>query len=131
MKRETYEINICPVPASRPRVCRFGTFYQPKYEAFKKELTKWFEDNKGYVFTQAASVKISFDIPMPKSFSKKKRLDVVDSPHTQRPDIDNLIKAVLDSMNGTVISDDSIIWSMTSTKTWRENPCIYIEIKGN
>lgn len=39
-------------------------------------------------------------------------------PHTVKPDIDNLMKPVLDALTGTVIAEDSLIWNGQITK-WR------------
>lgn len=50
---------------------------------------------------------VTFVIPMPKSWSKTKRAQYVGQPHQQKPDKDNLEKALLDavfdedSMSGT------------------------------
>ena len=72
--------DINPVPASRPRVTRWGTFYGKKYKQFKLEMelllidadknnpvnpTKWLE---GLI-----SADMTFFVPIPKSWSKKKK----------------------------------------------------------
>ena len=40
--------------------------------------------------------------------------------HTQRPDIDNYMKAVLDGMQGVVFEDDSQVFEIFATKTWAD-----------
>lgn len=67
--------------------------------------------------------KITFYMPMPDSWSQKKRREWNGRPHLQRPDIDNLIKALLDS----VFEHDSHIWSITAEKRWSDIPCIRVE----
>jgi len=42
---------------------------------------------------------IRFVLPMPKSWSKKKRREMLGQPHRQRPDLDNLLKALMDATN--------------------------------
>ena len=37
-------------------------------------------------------------------------------PHIVKPDLDNLNKAVLDALSGTVLSDDAIVWDEHLTK---------------
>jgi Holliday junction resolvase RusA-like endonuclease len=48
--------------------------------------------------------------------------------HTSRPDIDNLIKFVFDSLNGVFWSDDSIISDIISHKFYDVRPRTEIEI---
>ena len=53
-------------------------------------------------------------IPMPKSWSKKEKAEMLHQPHRQRPDKDNLEKAILDAIYG----EDSHIWDGRITKIW-------------
>jgi Holliday junction resolvase RusA-like endonuclease len=61
-----------------------------------------------------------FEIPMPESWSKKKRAGLLGKPHKQKPDIDNLVKAVFDS----VFEDDAHIWRVSAIKIWAERGAI-------
>ena len=44
-------------------------------------------------------------------------------PHQQRPDIDNLVKAVLDAL----CEDDSFVWNIEACKLWSDKAGIDIE----
>jgi len=55
-----------------------------------------------------------FILPMPKSWSKKKKLLMDGKAHQSKPDIDNITKAVLDA----VYKDDSKVWDLRTTKLW-------------
>ena len=58
---------------------------------------------------------ITFVLPMPKSWSKKKRARLEGEPHTQRPDLDNLLKALMDA----IYKEDSHIHALASvSKIW-------------
>ena len=57
---------------------------------------------------------VFFVLPMPKSWSKKKKLEMMGRPHQQKPDVDNMLKALLDA----VYKDDSSVWEITVTKLW-------------
>lgn len=57
---------------------------------------------------------ILFIIPMPKSWSTKKKQFMDGQPHQQTPDKDNLEKALLDA----VYKDDSHIWDGRVSKYW-------------
>ena len=57
---------------------------------------------------------IIFMMPMPQSWSKKKKKRYNHKPHEQKPDKDNLIKSLLDA----VFKNDAHIWSHKYTKIW-------------
>ena len=57
------------------------------------------------------SVFLAFHLPKPKSAPKTKR-----TWPTKRPDIDKLVRAVLDAITHTIIHDDSQVVSLTATK---------------
>lgn len=59
-------------------------------------------------------IRLVFTLPMPKSWSEKRRIAMDGKPHQQRPDTDNLTKAVKDSL----AKEDSYIWDEHATKYW-------------
>lgn len=63
-----------------------------------------------------------FQIAMPKSWSKKKRNTMASLPHQQKPDLDNLFKALADALH----IDDSHIHRISATKIWSEASGIWI-----
>mgnify|MGYP003645133479 FL=1 len=66
-----------------------------KYRKYCDALRAETEKQK-YQITNPLSV--VFVIPMPKSWSKKKKNFMDSKPHTSRPDLDNLIKAFQDAL---------------------------------
>ena len=63
---------------------------------------------------------------MPKSWSKKKKAELIGSPHFQQtPDTDNLCKACLDAL----IEQDCRVWHLEAKKYWSEKGRIKIENK--
>ena len=61
------------------------------------------------------NMSILFTLEMPKSWSKKKKAIMDGTPHTQTPDLDNMLKAVLDAHR----SDDSGIHTLSRvSKIW-------------
>ena len=67
---------------------------------------------------------MEFHIPMPKSWSKKKRAAFLGGPHTQnRLDIDNLVKAVMDAL----IKDDGCVHYLKAKKFWSEEGMIKLD----
>ena len=63
-----------------------------------------------------------FYLPMPATWSQKKRAAMNGQPHQQKPDLDNLIKALQDA----ALSDDSSEYSVFATKRWAESGAIEI-----
>lgn len=67
-------------------------------------------------------LELEFGIPMPASWSAKKRGQLAGKPHTQRPDIDNLCKAYMDAL----CENDSYIHTLRASKVWSEQGYIKI-----
>ena len=53
-----------------------------------------------------------------KSWSKKKTAALIHRHHTQKPDLDNIVKGVSDGMNRIAYTDDSQIAEVTCRKFW-------------
>lgn len=66
------------------------------------------------------SLRCIFYMPIPKSTSKKKRLAMV--YHTNKPDIDNLCKFLMDCFNGIVWADDAQVAELAAGKLYSEDP---------
>lgn len=88
----------------RPAVMRYRAFADLARLCAGRRLDKLRPDH----------VDLAFTFEMPKSWSKKKRSEMLGQPHRQKPDLDNAAKAVLDSL----WEDDSAIWKLTATKHW-------------
>ena len=103
--------SITPVP--KPRQTRSDKWKKRpavlRYRSFADEIRLRFPQD----FDINGS-RITFHMPMPKSWSKKKKAEMVGRPHQQRPDIDNLAKSLLDALYG----DDSHIWNISLVKKW-------------
>lgn len=140
MKR-TYDFTVygLPKPKGRPRMTRSGHIYTPaqtkKYETLiKKEFlkhTKAYKD--GFTpIENAVSIRLAFFFPIPKSYTKKKRLEIEmsDYIYTKTPDIDNLMKSVLDGLNKVAFVDDKQVWSLSARKYYTtKEPRVEIHIK--
>ena len=62
-----------------------------------------------------ASVHIVFRIAIPKTFLKKR---IGGDPHTLKPDIDKLIRPILDALTGIAYDDDNAVYEVYSRKIW-------------
>jgi Holliday junction resolvase RusA-like endonuclease len=67
---------------------------------------------------------LTFHIPMPKSWSKKKMLEMYGKPHQQSPDLDNLCKGFWDA----ILEQDNYIYSIQNLgKYWSTQGWILLE----
>jgi Holliday junction resolvase RusA-like endonuclease len=63
-------------------------------------------------------------MPIPKSTPKKRLQELILSPHVKRGDLDNLVKALADALNGVAYEDDSQIYSLKAKKLYSQEPGI-------
>ncbi len=86
--------------AKRPSVLR--------YRAFKDECRL-----QGVKLPDGGA-HVTFYIKMPESWSRKKRDEMNWEPHQQTPDVDNLLKALLDATH----TQDCTVYDIRATKLW-------------
>lgn len=111
-------------PNTKPRMTRsdcwkVGDKARPcvkKYWAYKDKI------KKANIFLPE-SYEIHFGIQMPKSWSKKKKLELNNTKHLQTPDKDNLEKGFLDAL----FDEDKHIWTGSVSKWWSYEPYIIIK----
>lgn len=124
------KIPINPIPASRPRVTRYGTFYKEPYNSFKAVFRRLVINDSlktkssSYDMSMALKMTIVFYVKTPISMSRKKQMLLEGQYHTKRPDLDNLIKSIKDAMNGVWYKDDSQVVSLVAEKRWSMQPRI-------
>ena len=108
---------ITPTPA--PRQTRSDAWKKRpcvvRYREFKDEVRR-------LKVQLPEQCKVVFFMPMPKSWSKKKKARMKGIPHQQKPDIDNLFKALADA----VYDNDAHIWSVVAYKIWWDKPGIEV-----
>lgn len=123
------------VGKARPRMnTRTGRAYTPtKTKLYEYSLRQWFLMKYPNFKPIEGRVKVSiiayFEVP--KSTSKKKKAEMLSnniSP-TKKPDIDNIVKIVLDGMNKFAFKDDTQVIKLDVEKRYAENPRMYIKIE--
>ena len=70
--------------------------------------------------------------PVPKSTSKKKATEMVAGyiRPAKKPDIDNVVKSILDALNGVAYHDDTQVVAVFAEKYYSDTPRVEVEI-GN
>lgn len=124
-------LDVTPTAKGRPRFTRTGRSYTPKKTADAEALIK---EIVGYQWKEgqlegALSVTIEFWMPIPKSWSEKKKREYEGVPHISRPDLDNMTKLILDSLNEICWKDDSQIAELSLLKAYLAKPGITISIQ--
>lgn len=134
-RRWSVFVPITPVAQPRQRISTIGgraRSYLPKkhpVHGYKLALQHAVREAGIKVGDGPLAFGLVFYLPMPASWSKKKRAALLHSPHCQKPDLDNLAKAVLDGLL-PVIGDDSRVWQFdVLRKLWAEHGGIGITIE--
>lgn len=80
-------------------------------------------------FDGPLSIEVEAHMPIPKSWTKRRRADAVAgvAAPTSKPDIDNLIKTI-DALNGVVWADDAQVAEARVCKRFSEKPALKIRV---
>lgn len=127
-------IDEIPIPASRPRVTRRGTYTAEPYRSYKKYIEALYAEkyrNKR-LFERSVPLiaEIHFYRPIQKGLSNKehqRRANHEVKPFV-KPDLDNYEKAVYDGLKRAWFDDGQIVKHVTE-KDYDENPRTEIEVR--
>lgn len=122
-----------PIPLMRHRSFLCGKHirsFDPQTK--QKEQVRWqlrsqFTDE---LITVPIALEVKFYMKIPKSTSKVRTKEMIQGKihHIKRPDIDNLLKFVLDCMNGVIFKDDSQVCVIHAEKIYAEKGHTIIRI---
>lgn len=98
-----------PVPKARPRMTKTGHCYTPKKTADYEFLVPRYGTTPAGKLEGAIRLEVVFYYNRPKSASSRNH-------HTVKPDLDNLIKSVLDGLNGLAFHDDSQVVEISGAR---------------
>ena len=130
-------ITHAPVAKARPRFTRSGVVYSSKetlaYEKLVKTLAREQMSKLSLLEPSDDSLEahLTFYRAMPPSWSNKKKKEKFATGNVSRPDIDNLAKIILDSLNGIVYVDDAQVYKIFCTKLWAISPATHVLILGD
>lgn len=125
-----FEIPAAPIAwkrAGRKGSCYFDQQLEEKQDF--AWLVKHQMALKGFeCLTSATSLILTYLLPVPASFSKKREKQMEMSVCHKKPDLSNLIKFTEDALNGILWQDDSLIVSICAVKRYSCQPKTIIEI---
>ena len=125
-----------PVAKARPRFSN-GRAYTPRKttewentvrRVVRKRLPENWKPWEGEV-----SIALVFNMKIPKSTTKKRKEEMHTHTvkHSKRPDLDNLVKAILDGLNGVAYVDDGQVTDIYSSKRYADEPGVLIVLFFN
>lgn len=115
------EYLITPIP--KPRMSNRDKWLDPSRPAVQRYWDFCLQCSLEKVVLPCYGAHVTFVLPMPKTYSKKRKKEWIGKPHMNRPDLSNLFKALEDA----VYTEDSIIYDIRITKIWGEKGKIRIE----
>lgn len=133
-----FEVIGKPQGKGRPRFSNKGNFvktYTPQKTANYENWIKTCFLNQCKNFNSnydgAIKVKIEAIYSVPKSYSKKKKAELLDfqMPYLHKPDGDNIAKCVCDALNGIAYKDDSQVSLLFVDKKYGLEDKLIIEIE--
>lgn len=143
MIREGRSVILFAVPGQprgkgRPRFARRGahvtTYTDDQTAAYENLVALAYKAAGGQYRADAPiEVEIVAHYKIPKSASKRKRQAMIDGairPQT-KPDIDNVVKGVLDGLNGVAYADDKQVTKLAIEKWYSDEPRLLVSVCAN
>lgn len=128
----TFSVPGPPRGKGRPRFTRTGHSYTPKETvAYERQIRDACKASCAKRIEGPVRIFIKAYMSIPASASKRMREDMrlnIIRP-TKKPDIDNVIKAVLDALNGIAYADDKNVVYVGAAKWYAEEPSLEITIE--
>lgn len=109
----------------RPRVNKNGRVWTPKkFKDYEKKIAEEYVKAGGKLIEGEVGIEIEVHRQLPKSRPKK----IQSEPDTFKPDVDNIVKLILDALNGVAYNDDKQVTSIEIHKVPRKRIEEYVRI---
>ncbi len=112
MKKHTITVPIRPKAKARPRVGKYGNVYTTKADKeYEQAIGAAWIGSEGPFFTTPVEMNVIF-------FNDKITITVssLEESSSIRKDLDNLLKAVMDGLNGVAFQDDNQVIKLIGIK---------------
>jgi Holliday junction resolvase RusA-like endonuclease len=134
----TFEVPGEPRGKGRPRFNRHtgSTYTDSETRAYEQKIVAYYRKAyQGFRWPDSAFIHVivTAHYPIPKSATKAAiaGMQAQRILPSRKPDIDNVLKVVLDALNGVAYKDDSRVVSVTARKVYSFEPKIVIEMRGS
>lgn len=120
MKKTEIFFPFEPMSKGRPRFFRGHAYTPQKTQDYEKKIAEYYKSQTDDFYDSAIKVKLIFNMPIPKSTTKKNRQLIAAGmiKCTVHKDIDNLAKSVIDGCLGVAYEDDRLITKLTVIKQY-------------
>ena len=129
----TFIVEGEPQGKARHRTTKTGHTYTPQktvlYENWVKVCYQTRTPNKALQGILKASIEAYYTIPKSKSKNIKEQMRKNIIRPQKKPDLDNLAKAVLDSINGIAYKDDAYVVDLTVSKYYADEGFVKIRLE--
>lgn len=105
----------------RPRFTKQGRTYTPKKTLdYERTIKRAYLNKYTYLSKKSIRIKICAYLEVAKSHSKVKKQKMLDNELqcTKKPDVDNIVKVVLDALNKVAYQDDTQVVEVIAIKRW-------------
>ena len=125
-----------PVGKGRPRASTRGGFVRMYTDAKTLGYEAAIADEAARAMSGAEpfetpmQMQVSCYYPIPKSWPKKIKQEAIDEEvfPKVKPDLDNVVKAILDALNGVVYRDDAQVVNLVATKRYATEPRVEVYV---
>lgn len=120
-KKIKYTLKGDPIPLARARI---SSAHKKMWDSQKEKklicgITLRSQHQSRPLYQGPHLLKVTFFMPIPKT---KRHLELENSPHFFRADLDNLIKWICDIGTGVLYKDDCIIAAINAKKIYGDPP---------
>jgi Holliday junction resolvase RusA-like endonuclease len=126
-----FKIEGQPQGKGRPRFTKSGHAFTPQATRdYEFLIASEYKESKGEMFDGNVRVNIKAYYKIPKATTKEKRglIERGLLKPAVKPDIDNVIKAILDGLNSVAYHDDNQVVYVDGEKFYAEEPCVIVEV---
>lgn len=126
-----FKIEGQPQGKGRPRFTKTGHAFTPQATRdYEKLIAEEYKAAKGETLDGYIRVNIKAYYKIPKATTKEKRGMIERGllKPAVKPDIDNVVKAILDGLNGVAYHDDNQVVYVDGEKFYAEDPCVIVEV---
>lgn len=124
--RQQFSVDGEPVPKGRPRFTRWGKPYTPEKTRTAEQAFYWaaYPYKPAQPWEGAVAIEIHFYRSIPRGTSKA-NFEAAEKGHirpTTKPDVDNCVKLVMDTLNKLFYKDDNQVISLNASKYYGLKP---------
>uniref|UniRef100_UPI00359CAC03 RusA family crossover junction endodeoxyribonuclease n=1 Tax=Thomasclavelia spiroformis TaxID=29348 RepID=UPI00359CAC03 len=116
----------------RPRFTKSGRTYTPKKTLdYERTIKRAYLNKYTYLSKKSLRIKICAYLEVAKSHSKVKKQKMLTNELqcTKKPDIDNIVKVVLDALNKVAYQDDTQVVELVAIKRWSNTSKLKVVIE--